>query len=233
VRRAPAGQHRGGAWKVAYADFVTALMALFIVLWLANSPKHIKDLVSGYFRDPRGFTHRLGAGPSNAGESVVSDPISPEDLKKKLESMLRQMPNFESIRRNVEVSVTGEGVRVELLETENGMFFLSGSPQPSGTGEGLLKVLAHEVKGLPNALVVEGHTDARPFRAAGPDGYSNWELSTDRAHAARRLMIAAGLPPGQVVQVRGYADHRLLVGAEPDNPRNRRISVVVKFQAGD
>jgi len=220
-------ERRGGAWKVAYADFVTALMALFIVLWLMNSSAAVKQSVSGYFKDPRGYTHKLGAGPANAGESLTANV---NQIRKQIEEALRQMPEFHKLRNNVSFSVTGEGLRIDLLETQQGLFFVSGSPTPTPAGEHTLALLATEIGKMPNPVVIEGHTDSRPFRDANPaSGYSNWELATDRANAARRLLHAYGMPPRQVVEVRGFADQKPLVPQAPDDPRNRRISVVVRF----
>ncbi len=120
------------------------------------------------------------------------------------------MPDFDKMRDHIQFSVTGEGLRIDLLETEQGMFFVTGSPTPTAAGERLLAALAAELARIGNCIVIEGHTDARPFRNAAPAaGYSNWELSADRANAARRLLHAHGVLPGQVVEVRGFADRQL------------------------
>jgi chemotaxis protein MotB len=224
--------HRSGsgAWKVAYADFVTALMALFIVLWLMNSSTKVKSSISGYFRDPRGFTRTLGAGPANSGEGLVVHHDNVDEIRKQLEQALREMPEFQKLRDNVKFSVTGEGLRIDLLENDQGMFFVSGSPAPTAAGEELLRVLAGELGRLPNGLVIEGHTDATPFRNARPtEGYSNWELGADRANAARRVLHKYGVRPEQVVEVRGFADQRPFNAQDRFDARNRRVSVVVRF----
>jgi len=227
--RRPRLRH-GGAWKVAYADFVTALMSLFIVLWLMGSGDRVKASVAGYFRDPRGYTQKLGAGPLGAGEGLMVHRDNVGDVRHQIEQALRAMPEFPRMRDNVKFSVTGEGLRIELLESEQGMFFFSGSAAPTEAAEGLLRVLAREISRLPNTLVMEGHTDARPFRNAGPtSGYSNWELAVDRANAARRLLNSYGLRPGQIVEVRGFADQRPFNDQDPNDARNRRVSVVVRF----
>jgi chemotaxis protein MotB len=221
----------GGAWKVAYADFVTAMMALFIVLWMMNSTQRVKASITGYFRDPRGYTEKLGAGPASAGEGLAVDHRSVADIQKQLEAALHQMPQFQKLRDHVQFSVTGEGLRIDLLETEQGLFFITGSPHPTDEGERLLEQLAREIGKMPNPVVIEGHTDSRPFRNAIPSsGYGNWELSTDRANAARRLLHEYGVRPQQVVEVRGYADQKLLQPEDPESARNRRISLVVRFQ---
>jgi chemotaxis protein MotB len=130
----------------------------------------------------------------------------------------------------VQFSVTGEGLRIDLLETEQGLFFVTGGARPTAAGARLLTVLAGELAKMPNELVVEGHSDSLPFRNALPtSGYSNWDLSADRANAARRLLHAGGVRPQQVVEIRGFADQHLLFPADPKDPRNRRISVVVKL----
>jgi len=229
-RRHGRERHRGGAWKVAYADFVTALMALFIVLWIVNGSQRVRQSVAGYFKDPRGYTQKLGAGPANAGEALRMTKQTAQDLQKNIEQALRQMPEFPKLKDNVKLSVTGEGLRVDLLENEQGLFFVTGSPNPTHEGEQLLDLLAAQISRLPNPVIIEGHTDALPFRNAAPDrGYSNWELSAERANAARRLLHADGLRPEQVVEIRGFAAQKLMFPDDPTSPRNRRVSVVVKF----
>jgi chemotaxis protein MotB len=217
---------------VAYADFVTALMALFIVLWMMNASGKVKDSVSGYFRDPRGYTRRLGAGPGNSGEGLRAEIRNVAGLQSQIVAALRRMPEFDSLRNNIGLSVTGEGLRIDLLETEQGTFFVTGSASPTSAGEHLLALLAAEIGRMPNAVVIEGHTDARPFRTAGlAGGYGNWDLSTDRANAARRFLHAHGLRPQQVAEIRGFADQKLLHPDDPADARNRRISVVVRFES--
>lgn len=223
-------QSHGGAWKVAYADFVTALMALFIVLWMMNSTGRVKASIAGYFRDPRGYTLKMGAGPGAAGEGLPVDHLNVADVQKRVEEALRRMPEFPTVRDHIKFSVTGEGLRIDLLETEQGLFFVTGSPHPTPEGEHLLQLLADEIGRMPNQVVIEGHTDARPYRYVSEfSGYGNWELSTDRANAARRLLQAHGVRPEQVVEVRGYADQKLLDANNPESARNRRVSLVVKF----
>jgi chemotaxis protein MotB len=230
MRRADPPRRGGSAWKVAYADFVTALMALFIVLWMMNASEKVKASVSGYFRDPRGYTHKLGAGPSNSGEGLALNRHSLANLQNEIEKALRQMPEFPGIAGHVHFSVTGEGLRIDLLETEQGMFFVSGSPEPTEAGEQLLRVLGLELAKMPNSVAIEGHTDSRPFRNAGASAhYGNWELSSDRANAARRLLLAYGVRPEQIGEVRGFADRKLLHPGHPEDPANRRVSVVVEF----
>jgi chemotaxis protein MotB len=219
----PARSH-GGAWKVAYADFVTALMCLFIVLWLTSSTQAVKQSISGYFQDPKGYTAKMEAGAANPETSI-------NDLRRVLEQAIQQIPEFEKLEKNVKFSVTGEGLRIDLMENAQGTFFEAGGAKPSLEGEKLLRVLAGEIGKMPNRLAIEGHSDAQAYRNSAPDsGYTNWELSADRANAARRLLHASGIRPGQVGEVRGFADQKLLNASEPGDPRNRRVSVVVKFE---
>ncbi|MBV8846456.1 MAG: OmpA family protein [Bryobacterales bacterium] len=225
------GGHHGGAWKVAYADFVTAMMALFIVLWLMGSSERIRKAISAYFRDPSGTGQHAGSATTGTGETVSINKENMSRLKDQLEQALKRSPEFEKLKDYVQMSVTGEGLRVELLESEKGNFFQSGSPVPTGIGEELIISLAEQLGKLENDLLIEGHTDARPF---GRTDYTNWELSADRANAARRIMQANGLREGQVVQVRGFASQNLRDKNNPEAASNRRISVIVRYKnAGD
>ena len=232
------GGHHGGAWKVAYADFVTAMMSLFIVLWLMNSSAKVKEAVSGYFKDPAGFAKLAGVGKvkgsssDGGGNLVVVAPDNMEALKQSLEKSVKNLPDFEKMKDQIEMTITAEGLRVELLETQMGLFFESGRPQPTPKGSELLQMLAAHLANLPNRLVIEGHTDSKPYNTSAT--YTNWELSSDRANQARQLMQAAGLRTDQVLQVRGFADQALRNPKAPLDPANRRISVIVHYQvAGD
>jgi chemotaxis protein MotB len=226
-RVAHGGGHHGGAWKVAYADFVTALMALFIVLWLLNSSKQVREAVGGYFKDPTGTSKKVGSGLAGGGDNFTLTKENMGKLKEELQAAVRQVTTFEKLKNHIEMTVTAEGLRVELTETEKGMFFPSGISDPSDDGKEILMRLAQELSKLPNKISIEGHTDARPY--VGNGTYSNWELSTDRANAARRVMRQHGLGPQQVLQVRGYADQRLRDPKAPNDASNRRISVIVQY----
>jgi chemotaxis protein MotB len=233
-KKAAHAGHHGGAWKVAYADFVTAMMALFIVLWLLNSSVQVRKAISSYFRDPSGSGKLSGSASGGTGETVSIGKDNMEDLKEKLEQAVKKRPEFEKLKNYVQLSVTGEGLRVELLESEQGIFFDSGSSNLSEAGEELINKLAEQLVKLPNNLLIEGHTDSRPFN--GRRDYTNWELSVDRANAARRIIDAHGARPGQIIQVRGFADQNLLDRSHPESASNRRISVIVRYQdatAGD
>ncbi|MGA7219845.1 MAG: flagellar motor protein MotB [Candidatus Sulfotelmatobacter sp.] len=221
------GGHHGGAWKVAYADFVTAMMSLFIVLWLLNSSKPIQEAVGGYFRDPSGTSDKKGTTMQGTAENFTLKKDDMPKLKDQLEQKLREMNDFEKLKSHVEMTVTAEGLRIELTESASGTFFDSGSPKLNGDGRELLITLAQELTKLPNKLSIEGHTDSKPY--AGSGVYSNWELSTDRANAARRLMQANGVGKDRVSQVRGFADQRLRKPDSPLDPSNRRITLIVQY----
>jgi chemotaxis protein MotB len=220
------GGHHGGAWKVAYADFVTAMMALFIVLWLLNTSKPVKEAIAGYFKDPAGTADKIGSNKTGAAENFTLTKDDMPKLKEELEKAIRQVTKLERFKNQIEITVTPDGLRIELLESETGTFFDLGSPEPNSNGKALLALLAQELGKLPNRVSIEGHTDSKPY--GGKSNYGNWELSTDRANAARRLMQQEGLGPKQVSQVRGYADQLPRIKDKPEDPSNRRISVIVE-----
>jgi chemotaxis protein MotB len=225
------GEHHGGAWKVAYADFVTAMMALFIVLWLMNASKQVQEAVGGYFKDPRGTAKMVGTNSNGVGEYVA---IKKEDLSKLKDDLLLSIHHLDPgnrLKNQIEITVTAEGLRIELMESAKGTFFELGSPQPTGSLKDILKVLSAELGKLPNKISIEGHTDAKPF--AGARSYDNWDLSTERANEARRLMQDEGIRADQISQVRGFADQRLRLPASPEDPSNRRISLIVQYVVQD
>ncbi len=221
------GGHHGGAWKVAYADFVTAMMALFIVLWLLNSSVKVQKAVGGYFKDPTGTSKMVGTDMVGAGENFVVNKDNMEQLKEQLQKSIREVPKFDKLQNHIDMTVTNEGLRIELTESAAGTFFDSGSARMSGDGGDLLKMLAQELGKLPNHIAMEGHTDSKPYPAGA--AYGNWELSADRANAARRLMQMNGIREDQVTQVRGFADQRLRKADAPLDPSNRRISLIVQY----
>ena len=208
--------HHGGAWKVAYADFVTAMMALFIVLWLmSNSSKQTQMAISGYFKDPSGTANKLGSSRAGLGESLKLTKDNMAQLKVELQKSIQRINDLDKLKENIEMTVTAEGLRIELLESVGGTFFDSGSAVLNKSGQELLTLLAAELGNVPNHISVEGHTDAK--------------LSADRANAARRLMQQAGLRADQVSQVRGFADQRLRNLKDPLDASNRRISIIVQY----
>ncbi len=230
--------HHGGAWKVAFADFMTSMMALFLVMWLVTQSSDIKSAVAGYFQDPLGRASEFGSSiiPGEGAQAANVRPLSQQQLLDMTRDRLRQMG--EQIRRTlasaeegshlsdqIEVSVTEEGLRIELLEDSASTFFQTGVATPSGHGAGLLHLLGTELSALTYPVVVEGYTDATPFSRA--DGYTNWELSVDRANAARQLLRLGGLLPHQIVQVRGFADNDLKEPEHPFSPRNRRVTITM------
>jgi len=212
---------------VAYADFVTAMMALFIVLWLMNSSKQIQEAVGGYFKDPTGTAKQVGSDMVGSGENFSISQDNMEQLKEQLQKSIREVPKFDNLKNHIDMTVTNEGLRIELTESATGTFFDSGSPKISGDGADLIKLLAQELGKLPNKIALEGHTDSKPYPAGAM--YTNWELSSDRANAARRVMQENGIREDQVTQVRGFADQRLRKANEPLDPSNRRISLIVQY----
>jgi chemotaxis protein MotB len=222
------GGHHGGAWKVAYADFVTAMMALFIVLWLmSSSSKQTQVAISGYFKDPSGTGKKVGTTMVGTGENFQLTKEDMGKLKAQLQKSIQSITDLQKLKKNIEMTVTAEGLRIELLESDKGTFFDSGNSALNKNGRELVQLLAAELGKVPNHISVEGHTDAKPF--AGKGSYSNWELSTDRANDARRLMQLSGLRADQVSQVRGFADQRLRNIKNPLDPANRRISIIVQY----
>jgi chemotaxis protein MotB len=286
--------HHGGAWKVAYADFVTAMMALFIVLWILSSSQETKAAVASYFRHPSvfksggtGFLTKEGMveyreaveriqaaaegaenaegaeGSGVAGETGVeaesetgggargdtsealaaaqedsrSRGTSPgggaggagdEELSasaRQLEAALRSTEALRAMAGQVSIGFVAEGLRIQVADVENVPLFELGSSVPTGNAREILEAIARVLAPLPNPILVEGHTDARPF--AGEGNYTNWELSGERANAARRVLEATGVKPTRIASVVGYADRHLLFPDDPTSPRNRRISIIV------
>ena len=243
VRRKKGGHHghHGGAWKVAYADFVTAMMAFFLVMWLVGQSKEVKSAVAGYFRDPGIFDQAKSNGPIAGGDlsldpdGAARDPganlldeerIALESTAARIRQRLSEVPDLKHLGKQIEITVTRDGLRIELVDAEAQTFFASGSAALAAGTEKVLAVIARELGTLKNSIVIEGHTDSRPY--ATTDLYSNWELSADRANAARRVMERSGLQSGQVRGVRGYADRQLRRADAPLDPRNRRVSVIVQ-----
>ena len=237
------GGHHGGAWKVAYADFVTAMMALFIVLWVLSQDDAMKESVARYFKDPIGFSDK-GKGVMVAKTSSVSDApssaIEDKQLLKKSEttelkkmgekiiSELSSNPKFKKLSDQIEIQVTDEGLRIEIMDSDEDLFFEVGTSTLKSNAQLLLKEIGDNLASVPNLVVVEGHTDSRPFSGNGK-GMTNFELSSDRANAARRALTQSALDPSKIYEVRGYADRRLRDKVDPYNVVNRRISIIVKY----
>jgi chemotaxis protein MotB len=241
------GGHHGGAWKVAYADFVTAMMAFFLVMWLVNQSDIVKDAVQGYFQDPTGYMENFKSGGTNIMEGG-SSPVKRfkydvNDIKSRLQRqknlltnvgnnvrmVIEKLPQIGDMKNFIEIEVTPEGLQIQLIDAsataDSAIFFDIGSARLKPMASLILAAIAAELAGLPYHIVIEGHTDSQPYR--GRKDYSNWELSTDRANSARRLMEVSGLNKNQIVTVRGYADNKLKVKDDPTDPRNRRVTIIV------
>jgi chemotaxis protein MotB len=281
VKKGGGHGHHGGAWKVAYADFVTAMMAFFIVMWILASSEEVKQQVAEYFNNPDKFELfsgerksgpvpvdlELNQGPAKpnqgkSGDSFISfsgdgdnkldeserdtliqrfrkeamlDSIQAADrvsdiaskIQENFDNLKKQQPRIEELLKSVSMELTDEGLRIELLETSENLFFRVGSANLRDEAIEIISVLASEIGKLPNYVEVEGHTDSRPF-PAGDNSYTNWELSSDRANAARRILETNGLWEGQIIQVTGFADQKL---RNPENPfatTNRRITIMIE-----
>jgi chemotaxis protein MotB len=233
-------QSHGGAWKVAYADFVTAMMSLFIVLWIVGQSKQVKEYVAEYFKDPGAFNEKTRSGALSGGLAPVENnsfaktgvPLDNESAElqplvyesRRLQDIVDSTIEFKKFEDQIKITVSKEGLRIELIENSEGLFFDVGSATLKSTTVELLEMIAKELSNLPNKMIIEGYTDARPYVRSD---YTNWELSTDRANAARKILDEGGLKKDQILEVRGYADRRL---RNPENPfdfSNRRVSIVV------
>jgi len=234
------GAHHGGAWKVAYADFVTALMAFFLVMWIVGQSAQVRASVAGYFRDPGLFdfekSNSMVPGgekgilpeqkPGTGAEATLTDAAKLEEAASRIRQALGSVPELKAIKDQIEIKMTTDGLRIELLESPAGGFFDSGSAKMNSAGEQVIAAIGKELAHVPNGVVFEGHTDSRPYSAS--EGYTNWELSADRANAARRVMQRAGLGAEQVRGVRGCSDMQLRTPDDPYNARNRRVSILVQ-----
>ncbi len=227
--------HHGGAWKVAYADFVTALMAFFLVMWLVGQSAAVKKAVAAYFKDPGVFEATKGALLEGGQGGVQLEPTAAmaalnEAALERAASGIRKaigaVPELARLKDQIEVQITSDGLRIELVETEAVSFFDSGSAHMKPGAEKVLAAIAVELGHLPNGVVIEGHTDSRQY--PNPLGYTNWELAADRANAARRVLVSRGVQSTQVREVRGYADTRLRIPGAPLDDRNRRVSIIVQ-----
>lgn len=258
--------HHGGAWKVAYADFVTAMMALFIVLWILGTKQETKAAVAAYFRHPSvlksgsGFLNKEGLREyEQAVEQIRAEsreslretlpppgtdprreaPVSAEAAAERgvlvrsaeeLQQALQSTVSLRQLADQVSIEFTPQGMRIQLQDLETIPLFELGSHEPTGVAGELLAAVARVLSPLPNQILVEGHTDSR--RYSGERDYSNWELSGDRANAARRVLETSGVDPARIASVIGYADRHLLAPEDPFSQRNRRISIIVVYEGG-
>ncbi len=230
--------HHGGAWKVAFADFMTAMFAMFLVLWLVNQSSDVKAAVAGYFQDPMGSAREAGASaipgqggqvaPPSARPLIVLTEMRRQELQmlgEKIKEDISSSAEFKGLEDHLEVTVTDEGLRIQLLEDSSGVFFELGSATPKPAAAAFLRLIGAELGSLPNGVMVDGYTHARPYSAKG--GYSNWELSADRANTSRRLLVEGGLSEAQLQGVRGHADRDLRSPDDPLAPSNRRVTITM------
>jgi chemotaxis protein MotB len=238
------GGHHGGAWKVAYADFVTAMMAFFMVMWIVGMDPNVKNSIEGYFSNPVGYKkgYSSGASPLSSGSSPAVVSTAPirlvarhieeaklGDTGGRIRSKLKEA-GLSAIGDRIEIVRTNAGLRIELAEGSSGKeFFDVTSATMTPIMKQTLEIVAQELEPLQNPVIIEGHTDASQYAGM----YSNWELSADRANAARRVMEVSGLDPARVVEVRGMADRELRNKADPLDPKNRRITILLPFMTGD
>jgi len=224
------GGHHGGAWKVAYADFVTAMMALFIVLWvLGASDKKFKEGIAHYFREPGVFSGSTGiipdGGQDRVGAGIIQSP-SLEVLRAQIKEGLAGLKDLINIQDLVSIKMTDEGLLIEIIDKDKQAFFELSSATVKPIMRKVLAFIVKEIKDTTNKLVISGHTDARPFH--NESYYSNWDLSTTRALNTRRTLEELGIPSERVERVVGYADRQLRVANDPLSSENRRISILIK-----
>ena len=262
IRRGGHGHH-GGAWKIAYADFVTAMMAFFLLMWLLGSTTDgDKKGIADYFQSPLKVAMFGGSGSGDAShvirgggqdltrtagqvkrgdvdakrdtvnlqalkaEQVRAEIARLEDLKKKVEQKIAESPKLASMTSQLRLDMTRDGLRIQIADAHSRPMFASGSAVVQPYMRELLREIGQVLAVVPNHLTLEGHTDAQPF-SAGERGYSNWELSADRANASRRELVAGGLPDDRVLRVQGLASSTLFDSADPLSANNRRISIIV------
>ncbi|HEK1769953.1 TPA: flagellar motor protein MotB [Pseudomonas putida] len=252
--------HHGGSWKIAFADFATAMMAFFLVLWLlSTATPEQKIAIAGYFKDPIGFSESgtpyvidLGGSPQLAPEKTINpeekseptpdtsvqmdkdrietmaDQVEQERLQlllQELQNKVEENPQLQKFKDQILFEITQDGLRIQIMDAENRPMFDLGSARLKPYFEDILLAMADTIKAVPNKISVSGHTDAKPY--AGTGDFGNWELSANRANAARRALVAGGYPDGQVARVVGYASSSLFDRENPFNPVNRRIDIIV------
>jgi len=246
VKRVKKGDHghHGGAWKIAYADFVTAMMAFFLMLWLLGSLSDAKKLgLSRFFSSPSAMVSSAGTnssvldftGEPRPESEFDPDPNDPaegqeelplDELLLKLKEQIETSEAFKDYQDQLQLEITVEGLRIQMMDDEERPMFDVGSPKLRSYADEMLQTIGKTIATVPNRVSIAGHTDARTYRSGRTD-YSNWELSADRANAARRAM-AQSLPVdvkfGRIV---GLADSVPYDREDPFNPANRRISIVV------
>lgn len=235
--------HHGGSWKVAYADFVTAMMAFFLVMWILGLEEGDRDIVQGYFSNPIGFRRSF-----SGGANIISQGNTPAQIDIRTTLTVARKQEFDGLEEaadaiqaaiggmqiegaEVEAVVTDQGLRIEMMETgEQPIFFDRSSARLQVNLVKLLEQLAPELEKLPNSIIIEGHTDTAPF---GGSEYTNWELSVDRANAARRQLVKSGLSSNRIVGISGWADRELKESGDAHAPRNRRVTILLNFTTPD
>ena len=275
IKRVKKGGHavHGGAWKIAYADFVTAMMAFFLLMWLLGSTTEgDKKGIADYFASPLKLallasgsgagdaSHVLKGGVQDLSRSTgqvkgveIEAPKSTinlhqlkeeqiraevarlEDLKNRVEQKIAKNPKLQGMSSQILLEMTQDGLRIQIIDQDNKPMFASGSAAVQPTMREILREVGSVLAEVPNRLTLEGHTDALPFgNGAGAErGYSNWELSADRANASRRELIVGGLPEEQVLRVQGLAASNPFDRTDPSAATNRRISIVVMTRAAE
>lgn len=240
--------HHGGAWKIAYADFVTAMMAFFLLMWLLGSVSQgTLDGIAEFFKTPLKVALSGGNGSGDAtalvkgggtdltrrsgqvkkGEAEKqAEKAKLTELQKKIEKAVMQNAQFKDLKNQLKLEITAEGLRIQIVDEQNRSMFQSGSSSLLPVTAALLRALAPDLNQMPNRISISGHTDAKPY-SGGLGGYSNWELSADRANAARRELIAGGLGADKVLRVVGLADADPLIHSDLFAAENRRITIVV------
>ncbi len=238
------GGHHGGSWKVAYADFVTAMMAFFLLLWLVTmvSPEK-RARVAAYFKYfsifEKGGTSFMEKSSEMFSESGAtadkafadyygtfgSSTMTPETLKEAIREAVETM--LGDIKDQILVKIVKEGVKIEIIDKNGSSMFPIGSAELTPKAKEILKVLADNIGDINNKLFIEGHTDSYSY--SSNSNYTNWELSADRANAARRHLERLGISPDRIVRVVGYADKDPLFTDSPRDPKNRRISIIILF----
>jgi chemotaxis protein MotB len=249
VSKGGGGAHHGGGWKIAYADFMTAMMAFFLVMWLLSisSPKQ-REGIAEHFRMPLRVALNGGEKSSLStsmipgggvdpmyveGEVKLSETASEDeadaarlaDMKKKIDQLIEKSPVFQQFRSQILIDITTEGLRLQIVDTENRPMFELASARVVPHMRAILRELAPALNGLPNKITLSGHTDAIVY--TNDRSYGNWELSSDRANASRRELVAGGMTEDKVLRVIGLADSMHLDKADPRNPINRRISIIL------
>ena len=255
--------HHGGAWKIAYADFVTAMMAFFLLMWLLGSTTEgDKKGIADFFNSPLKVALAGGSGSGDSSHVIKGGGVDLsrqggqvksgdnearrktvnlqafkaaqrraelerlEGLKNDFEGKLANSKKLAALKSQIRLDMTADGLRIQIVDEQQRPMFASGSAIVQPYMRELLRLIGDVLNEVPNRLTLEGHTDAAPF-SAGERGYSNWELSADRANASRRELIAGGLPDERVLRVQGLASSALFDPKDPLSPANRRISIIV------